>query len=263
MANDKKLILLNVGGTSILTHRATLAKSTPSSSPLHRICNNSTNIDWDRDAKGAYIIDRDPALFQPILNYFRTGKLILNRDIPEEAVLTEAEYYHLPEVIRILKQRISYKFHFGRYFNHYGQYLHQLDGPDQPLMTAPTNQLVGPQQQQQPQLEQQQHQHQNQFQLKQQVYPNNRFFTGSLNNQPLMTGSSFSNGIAAPSLPSSSSSSSSKSTSSSSSSTVSSNIVVPQTSADSLIFQQDYLTNYVNKILKDADYDHQTCTTFS
>lgn len=106
MANDKKLILLNVGGTSFMTHRTTLIKSTPPSSPLHRICINSTNVDWDRDAKGGYIIDRDPVLFQHILNYFRTGKLILNRNIPEEALIVEAEYYKLPELVKILKQRI-------------------------------------------------------------------------------------------------------------------------------------------------------------
>lgn len=104
--NDKRWITLNVGGTNFITSKATLAKSTPPNSPLHRISTSSTNVQWDRDEKGAYLIDRDPYFFRSVLNYLRHGKLVLNRDMPEEGIIMEAEYFQLPELARIAKQRL-------------------------------------------------------------------------------------------------------------------------------------------------------------
>lgn len=100
--NDKKWIWLNVGGTFLMTHRSTLIKGTPTSSPLHRISSNSTNVDFDRDERGAYLIDRDPAYFQVILNFLRTGRLVMDKNLSEEGVLIEAEYFKLPDLIQLL-----------------------------------------------------------------------------------------------------------------------------------------------------------------
>lgn len=104
---EKKLILFNVGGTYFQTSRSTLTRATPNCSPLHRISSNSTNINFDRDEKGAYWIDRDPAYFQVLLNYMRHGHLLLNNQLVEEGVLLEAEYFNIPQLVNLIQQRIN------------------------------------------------------------------------------------------------------------------------------------------------------------
>ncbi|XP_062886940.1 BTB/POZ domain-containing protein KCTD2-like [Mobula hypostoma] len=99
-----KWVRLNVGGTYFISTKQTLCRDPKSF--LCRLCQEDPDLDSDKDETGAYLIDRDPSYFGPILNYLRHGKLIINKDLAEEGVLEEAEFYNIALLVRLVKERI-------------------------------------------------------------------------------------------------------------------------------------------------------------
>jgi len=89
-------VRLNVGGQVFVTTCSTLRKEPDSF--LARLvqepssANNATSEDGHlgscRDATGAFLIDRDPTYFGPVLNYLRHGKLVIDKNIAEEGKKT-------------------------------------------------------------------------------------------------------------------------------------------------------------------------------
>lgn len=88
-------ITLNVGGTRFSTTRSTLQRDPQS------MLAKMFSEEWDsaRDSTGAFLIDRSPEYFEPLLNYLRSDVLVLDDGINVEGVLEEAKFFNLQGVI--------------------------------------------------------------------------------------------------------------------------------------------------------------------
>jgi len=105
MNGQQGWVQLNVGGTKFTTTKSTLSKDPKSF--FHRLINqHDDGLESHRDLDGAYLIDRDPSYFAPILNYLRHGRLVIDKHVEEEGVLEEAEFYNVTGLIDLVKERI-------------------------------------------------------------------------------------------------------------------------------------------------------------
>ena len=93
-------IKLNVGGQYFTTSLQTLTKDT--GSMLHAMF--SGRFDTKPAEDGSYFIDRDGTNFRYILNYLRTGRLLLPEDkLVREELLEEAEFYQIRGIVDELR----------------------------------------------------------------------------------------------------------------------------------------------------------------
>lgn len=97
-------IRLNVGGHHFLTTRTTLCRDPKSF--FFRLCQEDNNLASDKDETGAFMIDRDPTYFSPILNFLRHSKLVIDKNLAEEGILEEAEFYNITELIQLIRDKI-------------------------------------------------------------------------------------------------------------------------------------------------------------
>ena len=100
-------IKLNVGGQYFTTSLQTLTKDT--GSMLHAMF--SGRFDTKPAEDGSYFIDRDGTNFRYILNYLRTGRLLLPEDkLVREELHEEAEFYQIRGIVDELRNPPNLKF---------------------------------------------------------------------------------------------------------------------------------------------------------
>ncbi|XP_015206847.2 BTB/POZ domain-containing protein KCTD12-like isoform X2 [Lepisosteus oculatus] len=101
-----EIVELNVGGQVYITRSSTLT-SVPDSL-LWEMFSRKSARGLARDAKGRFFVDRDGFLFRYILDYMRDQTLVLPEHFPERGRLQrEAEFFNLPELVKLLAPRIS------------------------------------------------------------------------------------------------------------------------------------------------------------
>lgn len=95
--NDPDLhqrVVLSVGGRRFETYSSTLSAYPDT---LLGAMFSTRNRHLRRpDAAGEYFFDRDPRLFEHILNFYRVGKIFMPSDISSESLKEELAYFHLP-----------------------------------------------------------------------------------------------------------------------------------------------------------------------
>ena len=52
-----------------------------------------------QDEQGAYLLDRTPKYFEPILNYLRTKELVIDPNVSMDGVLGEARYFGIQRLV--------------------------------------------------------------------------------------------------------------------------------------------------------------------
>lgn len=112
--NNSEWVTLNVGGQYFTTSRGTLVHPNEPASMLARMFAEDNNGGYlftpsNRDSTGAYLIDREPAYFAPVLNYLRTGELVFDDCINPAGVLEEARFFGIESIIPTLEKMVSQK----------------------------------------------------------------------------------------------------------------------------------------------------------
>ena len=93
-------ILLNVGGTKLLTKWAVLTSQ--EDSVLAKMFEHGGAM-LKRDRDGAFLIDSNPDYFKPILQFLRRGEVIIDPGVNPKGVLLEAKHFKVKSMISRLE----------------------------------------------------------------------------------------------------------------------------------------------------------------
>jgi len=97
--HTNQLVKLNVGGKYFIASEKTLTRGGKQSDFFTSLLSGRFGI--QKDEKGRVFIDRSGTIFEPILEYLRTGILELPKGITKSMILREAEFYLLHDLIQL------------------------------------------------------------------------------------------------------------------------------------------------------------------
>ncbi|PIK55488.1 putative BTB/POZ domain-containing protein KCTD9 [Apostichopus japonicus] len=98
--------------------RSTLTQREPESMLARMFGTEDPSWNSAMDRSGAYLIDRSPKYFEPIMNYLRHGQLIVDTNIGAAGVLEEAKFFGMTSLIEPLKQMVKERKTRALYTNH-------------------------------------------------------------------------------------------------------------------------------------------------
>lgn len=64
-------------------------------------------IPGDVDENGAYLLDRSPKYFEPLLNYLRYGQLVYDSNVSIDGILEEAKFFGIHSLIPQLEAQAN------------------------------------------------------------------------------------------------------------------------------------------------------------
>lgn len=103
-------IILNVGGKCFATSKSTLTTKEPTSMLARMFAEDQSGFLYtpsNVDNNGAYLIDRSPEYFEPLLNYLRNDQLIYDSSVNPQGILEEAKFFGIESVIPLLEEIIT------------------------------------------------------------------------------------------------------------------------------------------------------------
>lgn len=108
--SNTEWVTLNVGGKYFTTSRSTLVTKEPMSMLARMFAEGDNGFlmtPSNVDKNGAYLIDRSPTYFEPLLNYLRNGQLIFDNNVNPEGILEEARFFGIESLIPQLESLIQ------------------------------------------------------------------------------------------------------------------------------------------------------------
>ena len=100
-------VRLNVGGTLFTTTRATLGLCPDSVLAAMFPLSGPPSLPIARAADGAYLLDREPAYFGPLLSYLRSGAVFIDAGIAATGVLHEARAFGITPLVALLDAQLA------------------------------------------------------------------------------------------------------------------------------------------------------------